>query len=153
MERINEEPLYVAAAVGLIVVGGASGPARADNDKPSATLFTPRDRGDHFVCAAVNVGDKILRSITFKIIGSDGALRTPAAGSADTNPTSTLNVTPGTTAEIDINLAPPDDGYCEVAVSGTGNRNHVRVGLITSLTRTIPGTMTPVFVTRAVEGH
>jgi hypothetical protein len=94
-----------------------------------------------------------LRTITFKILGSDGALLMPAVGSADTNPTSTLDVTPGSTAEIDINLAPPDDGYCEVTVSGTGNHNDVRVGLITSLTRTIPGTMTPVFVTRAVEGH
>jgi hypothetical protein len=141
------------AAAGLIVVSGAIASARADNDKPNATLFTPRDRGDHFVCAAVNVGDKTLRSITFKILGSDGALLTPGVGSADKNPTSTFDVTPGTTAEIDINLAPPDDGYCEVAVSGTSNRNDVRVGLITSLTRTIPGTMTPVFVTRAVEGH
>ena len=78
---------------------------------------------------------------------------TPAAGSADTNPTSTLNVIPGTAGEIDINLAPPDDGYCEVDVSGSGNRNDIRVGLITSLTRTIPGTSTPIFVTRAVEGH
>jgi hypothetical protein len=141
------------AGVGLIVGSGAIASARADNDQLKATLFTPRDRGDHFVCAAVNVGDKTLRTITFKILGSDGALLTPAVGSADTNPTSMLDVTPGTTAEIDIDLAPPDDGYCEVAVSGTGNRNDLRVGLITSLTRTIPGTMTPVFVTRAVEGH
>jgi hypothetical protein len=138
---------------GLIIISGTIPSARADDDQLKATLVTPRDRGDHFVCAAVNVGHKTLRTITFKILGSDGALLTPAVGSADTNPTSTLNVTPGTTAEIDINLAPPDDGYCEVGVSGTGNRNDVRVGLITSLTRTIPGTMTPVFVTRAVEGH
>jgi len=143
------------AGVGLIVAGGAIASAQADNDKLGATLFTPRDRGDHFVCAAVNIGDKTLRSITFKILGNDGALLTPAAGSADTNPTSALNVTPGTAAEIDINLAPPDDGYCEVAVSGTGNRNDVRVGLVTSLTRATPGTIppVPVFVTRAVEGH
>jgi hypothetical protein len=140
---------------GLIVASGAIASARADNDKLSTSLFTPRDRGDHFVCAAVNVGDKALRSITFKIRGSDGALLTPAVGSTNTNPTSIFNVTPGTAAEIDINLAPPDDGYCEVAVSGTGNRNDVRVGLVTSLTRTIPGTdpAIPVFVTRAVEGH
>lgn len=145
----------LVAGVGLIVASGAIASARADNDKFGATLFTPRDRGDHFVCAAVNVGDKTLRSITFKILGSDGARLTPAAGSTDTNPTATLNVAPGTAAEIDINLAPPDDGYCEVAVMGTGNRNDVRVGLITSLTRTIPGTTppVPVFVTRAVEGH
>jgi hypothetical protein len=141
--------------VGLIVASGAIGSARADNDKLGATLFTPRDRGDHFVCAAVNVGDKTLRSITLKILGNDGALLTPAAGSTDTNPTTVLSVTPGTTAEIDINLAPPDDGYCEAALSGTGNRNDVRIGLITSLTRTIPGTNppVPVFITRAVEGH
>jgi hypothetical protein len=143
------------ASVGLIVGSAAIGSAQADNDKPSATLFTPRDRGDHFVCAAVNVGDKTLRSITFRILGSDGALLTPAAGSADANPTSSLSVSPGAAAEIDINLAPPDDGYCEVAVSGTGNRNDVRVGLIISLTRTIPGTNphVPVFVTRAIEGR
>jgi hypothetical protein len=106
------------ASVGLIVGSAAIGSAQADNDKPSATLFTPRDRGDHFVCAAVNVGDKTLRSITFRILGSDGALLTPAAGSADTNPTSSLSVSPGAAAEIDINLAPPDDGYCEVACLG-----------------------------------
>jgi hypothetical protein len=143
------------AAMGLIVGSAAIGSVRAENDKATATLFTPRDRGDHFVCAAVNIGDKTLRSITLKIRGSDGVLLTPAVGSADTNPTSSLSVSPGTAAEIDINLAPPDDGYCEVAVSGTGNRNDVRVGLITSLTRTIPGTNppVPVFVTRAVEGR
>jgi hypothetical protein len=143
------------AGAGLIVVSAAIASAQADNDTLGATLFTPRDRGDHFVCAAVNVGDKTLRSITFKILGSDGALLTPARSSADTNPTSALNVTPGTAAEIDINLAPPDDGYCEVTVSGTRNRNDVRVGLITSLTRPIPGTdpPAPIFITRAVEGH
>jgi hypothetical protein len=141
--------------LGLIVASGAIASARADNDKLGATLFTPRDRGDHFVCAAVNVGDKTLRSITLKILGNDGALLTPAAGSTDTNPTTVLSVTPGTTAEIDINLAPPDDGYCEVSLSGSGNRNDVRVGLVTFLTRTVPGTnpAVPVFITRAVEGH
>jgi hypothetical protein len=141
--------------VGLIVAGGAIASAQADNERLGATLFTPRDRGDHFVCAAVNVGNKTLRSITLKILGNDGALLTPAAGSTDANPTSVLSVTPGTTAEIDLNLAPPDDGYCEVTVSGTGNRNDVRVGLITSLTRTIPGTnpAVPIFITRAVEGY
>jgi hypothetical protein len=148
-----KNPRMLLAGVGLMVAGGAIASARADNDKLGVTLFTPRDRGDHFVCAAVNVGDENLRTITFKILGSDGALLTPAAGSTDTNPTATFNVAPGTAAEIDINLAPADDGYCEVAVSGTGNRNDVRVGLITSLTRMIPGTMTSVFITRAVEGH
>ena len=150
-----KNPRMFLVGVGLIVASGAIASARADNDKLGATLFTPRDRGDHFVCAAVNVGDKTLRSITLKILGNDGALLTPAAGSTDTNPASVLSVTPGTTAEIDINLAPPDDGYCEVTVSGTGKRNDVRVGLVTSLTRTIPGTnpAVPVFVTRVVEGH
>jgi hypothetical protein len=78
---------------GLIVASGAIASARADNDKLSTSLFTPRDRGDHFVCAAVNVGDKALRSITFKIRGSDGALLTPAVGSTNTNPTAIFNVT------------------------------------------------------------
>src|ERR1700726_3643310 len=127
------------AAIGWIVSSGGIAAAQAEKAYLNATLFTPRDRGDHFVCAAVNVSDKVLH-ITLGILGSDGALLTPAAGSASTNLTSTLDVPPGATGEIDINLAPPDDGYCEVVASGTDNRNELRVGLITSLTRTIPNT-------------
>jgi len=38
-------------------------------------------------------------------------------------------------------------------VSGTDNRDDVRVVLEVATTRTIPGTTTPTYQTRIVEGH
>jgi hypothetical protein len=151
----NRQMLLVAVA--LIAANGAVASARADSDKKSVTLFTPRDRGDHLICGAVNVSGKTL-GMAFAILGDDGNPVCPACNSAGTgNPTSEAPVLPGTVGEIDLQLAlgSPEDAYCEVEVSGTDDPNDVRVGLGTTLTRTIPGTNppVPVFVTRAVEGH
>jgi len=146
------------AGVGLIVASGAIAAAQADSDKKSVTLFTPRDRGDHFICGAVNVSDKTL-GVAFSLLGDDGGLLIPSTGSDNTNPTSG-NVNPGAVGQIDIQFGvfstnSPMDGYCEVEVSGTDNPDDVRVSLVTTLSRTIPGTSppVPVFITRAVEGH
>jgi hypothetical protein len=73
-----------------------------------------------------------------------------------TNPTPELQVLKGTGARLGIYLSPQGrakNGYCVAAVSGTGNRDDVRVSLITNITTTIPGTDIPVELTRVVEGH
>ena len=151
----NHRMLLVGA--GLIVASGAIASAQAASDNKGVTLFTPRDRGDHLICGAINVSDKTL-GIAFAILGDDGTPVCPTCNSAGTgNPASETPVSPGTVGEIDLQLpiGSPEDGYCAVEVSGTDNPNDVRVGLRTTLTRTIPGTdpPIPVFITRAVEGH
>lgn len=45
------------------------------------------------------------------------------------------------------------DGYCAATVSGTGDRDDVRISLVTKQTTTIPGTAIPAFITRVVEGR
>jgi hypothetical protein len=144
------------AGVGLIIASGAIASVQADDDRESATLFTPRLSGDHFVCGAVNVGHRTLR-IDFAILGVDGQRLVPLAGS-DANPTPKFIVPPGTEAEIDLRFAsgiPPTDGYCKVAVSGTDDRNDVRVDLQIYWTKPIiPGTTTPIIqLARTVQGY
>jgi hypothetical protein len=141
-----------AAGVGLMLSSGVIVSARADSDKSdqlSATLFTPRLFGDHFNCQVVNVSDKAL-GIAIAVFGDDGQLLVPTSG--DVNPIPTVMVPPGTVVGTDFFLS-AGGGYCEVAVSGTGKRNDVRVGLGITLTRKIPGTSIPVLVFRDVEGH
>ena len=149
------------AGVGLIVASGAIASARADgdktadSDKKSVTLFTPQGRGDALFCDAVNVSGKTL-GMAFAIFGDDGAPLCPTCNSAGTgNPTSEAPVSPGKVGEIAIQLpiGAIQNGYCEVAVFGTRNRDDVRVNLRTSGTRMIPGTTIPVFLFRDVEGH
>jgi hypothetical protein len=65
---------------------------------------------------------------------------------------------PPTEAEIDLRFAsgiPPTDGYCKVAVSGTDDRNDVRVDLQIYWTKPIiPGTTTPIIqLARTVQGY
>jgi hypothetical protein len=48
------------AVMALIIGSGAIVSARADNDTESATLFTPRLHGDHFVCSTINISDRTL---------------------------------------------------------------------------------------------
>jgi hypothetical protein len=65
---------------------------------------------------------------------------------------------PPTEAEIDLRFAsgiPPTDGYCKVAVSGTDDRNDVRVELQIYRTKPIiPGTTTPIIqLARTVQGY
>jgi hypothetical protein len=144
------------AGVGMIIASEAITSARADDGKAGVTLFTPRGRADHFICGAVNVSNKTL-GIAFAILGDDGKLLVPSSG--DPNPTGVLPVAPGAVAEIDITFTEPMpgpmDGYCEVAVSGTENRNDVRVALAANLTRTIPNVPgnIPVYVFSVLEGH
>jgi len=149
------------AGVGLIVASGAIASARADSDektdsdKKSVTLFTPQGRGDALFCDAVNVDGKTL-GMAFAIFGDDGMALCPTCNSAGTgNPTSEAPISPGKVGEIAIQLpiGAIQNGYCEVAVFGTRNRDDVRVNLRTSGTRMIPGTNIPVFLFRDVEGH
>jgi hypothetical protein len=145
-----------AALVGLILASGASSSALAEMDKPgklNATLFTPRLHGDHFNCQVVNVSNKIL-GIAIAVITDVGELLGPVA-SGDANPLPKTMVEPGKVVGTDFLLSEAGDGYCEVTVSGTGNRDDVRVGLGITLTRTIPGTSPPipVLLFRDVEGH
>jgi hypothetical protein len=92
--------LSVAGVFVLFVAGGALPSAYGEDGKQRVTIFTPRLSGDHFVCSAVNVSQRPL-AIGFKVLGVDGHLLLPLAGS-DANPTPTSNVQPGTQAEIDL---------------------------------------------------
>ena len=154
------------AVVGLLVVGGAIGAARADDqdeENKSVTLYTPADTGDGHGCRAVNVSDKTL-GITFAILDRSGDALSCASpttctqGPADTpttNPTPEFQVLKGTFLNFVI-TAPsgsPSFAYCAFAVSGTDNRDDVRVAHAIAATRTIPGTTIPSFQTRIVEGH
>jgi hypothetical protein len=153
------------AAVGLLIVGGAIDAARADDrdgENQGVTLYTPLETGDHLICFAVNVSDETL-GITLAVLDDAGkavscASPTTCSGvsvPSTTNPTPEFQVLKGAVSKIDMTfpLGSLVGGYCQVAVSGTGNRDDVRVSLFTARTRTIPGTTIPTFVTRTVEGH
>lgn len=140
--------------VGLILVSGAIASAGDDTHRQRTTLFTPRLHGDHFNCQVVNVSEKIL-GITIAVfnVGDDAdnfPLLVPSSG--DPNPTKG-NVPPGKALGTDFLLDSAGDGYCEVAVSGSGNPDDVRVDLGITLTRMIPNTSIPVFLFRDVQGH
>jgi hypothetical protein len=138
------------AGVALIVASGAIVSARADDDRESATLFTPRLHGDHFVCSAINISDKTL-GMRIAILDDNGQLVLPSSG--DPNPTGKVRIAPGAEAEINFFFASVGDGYCEVAVFGTGNRDDVRVEMDVHWTRTVPGTTTPHLQDLAVQGY
>jgi hypothetical protein len=148
---------YIQVLLAVVVLTFASGAiqsARAgedpDPDSPSVTLYTSVLRGDDFHCNAANVSDDKTLDIVFTIFDVNGD-PLPAPG----NPSLPLPTPPGAVAcaGCDITVSPPNNGYCKVQVFGTRNRNDVRVQLNITLTRTIPGTDTPVFVFRTVEGH
>ena len=136
--------------VGLIVASGAIALADDDTRRLHTTLFTPRLHGDHFNCQVVNVSNRAL-GIAITVLDDTGQRLEPSSG--DANPLPKTRVDPGNVIGTDFFLSGPGDGYCEVDVSGTGNRDDVRVGLGITLTRTIPGTTIPVFLFRDVEGH
>jgi hypothetical protein len=148
----------IATVVGLLIASGAIASAQADDNREKATLFTPRLSGDHFVCSAVNVSHKTLR-IAFAVLGVDGNLLTMTLPGSDANPTpNPFNVSAGTEAEIDLRFTsgiPPTDGYCKVEVSGSGDRNDVRVDLQVYWTKPIiPGTTSPIIqLARTVQGY
>jgi hypothetical protein len=135
------------AVVGLFVASGAIGAALADdNNNHSTTLYTPPLKGANFGCDAVNVSDKTL-DIAITIIDLNGVPLSAAAP---------VTTSPGTEVSEDYHEADPTnsiDGYCKFEVFGTGNRNDVRVDQTITLQRNIPGTTTPVWVFRQVEGH
>jgi hypothetical protein len=154
------------AVVCLLVVGGAIGAARADDraeENEGVTLYTPPDVGDVHGCRAVNVSDKTL-GVTFAILDRDAqalSCDSPTTctggggGTPTTNPTPEFQLLKGTFVNFFITapLGSTRGAYCAVAVSGTNNRDDVRVALAIATTRTIPGTTIPTFVTRIVEGH
>jgi hypothetical protein len=158
----------ILAVVCLLVVGGAIGAARADDqENQSVTLHTPVIMGDVHRCMAVNVSDKTLGIIVELIDPQGQALScdspntcTDKSGTlTTTNPTPEFQILPGTgnalqvTLPVTLPLGTAKNSYCAVAVSGTDNRDDVRVSLVTNITRTIPGTTIPVLLTRVVEGH
>ena len=153
------------AVVCLLVVGGAIGAARADDrdeENKGVTLYTPVNIGDFQRCMAVNVSDKPLSIIIELIDPQDQALFCDSNNCIDksgthptTNPTPEFQIGPGTGNALQVRLTRGSfkNAYCSVSVSGTDNRNDVRVSLITFHTLTIPDTNIPVLVTRVVEGH
>src|SRR5215469_8047945 len=148
------------ATAGLFVLAGAIDLARAGDDRDRVALYTAPLRGDTFNCNAVNVSEKTLL-ISFAVFADDGkplcsAGETACVSPVPANPAPAVVVRPGSAVTIGpIFLSGPDEGYCAVEVSGTGERDDVRTVLNISLTRTIPGTSPPVpiFVVRSIEGH
>jgi len=153
------------AVVCLLVVGGAIGAARADDrdeENKGVTLYTPVNIGDFQRCMAVNVSDKPLSIIIELIDPQDQALFCDSNNCTDksgthptTNPTPEFQIGPGTGNALQVRLTRGSfkNAYCSVSVSGTDNRDDVRVSLITFHTLTIPDTTIPVLLTRVVEGH
>jgi hypothetical protein len=137
------------ATIGLFAVGGATQAAQADDDAKaiSTTLYTGAMRAGLFGCNVVNVSNKTL-TITISLIDPDGHL---------------LSVTPPTPTPAGTEVSGdfgdptvPAEAYCKVQVSGTGNRDNLRVVLTTNLIRTFnEGSQTniPAFVVRQIEGH
>jgi hypothetical protein len=168
----------ILAVVGLLIVGGTIGAAPAndrnrDKENEGVTLYTTLNGGDRFRCFAVNVSDKTL-GMTFEVLDPGGHALSCAGpntcnggaggvGTSTTNPTPEFGVLPGEAAAIDVQLphTTAGAGYCVVAVSGTDNRDNVRVGLEGTRTFTIPaenfglpaGTNIPVFFFRDIAGH
>ena len=132
---------------GLIVASGAIASAEDDTRKMHATLYTGATHAGKFDCNAVNVSNKLL-NITISIIGPDGTHL------FDSPPTPTP-----AGMEVSGDFGDPavgNDAYCKVQVSGTGDRDDLRVLLNTNLIRTFDQgseTNIPVFVFRQVEGH
>jgi hypothetical protein len=145
----------LVATASLFLVIGAIDAARAEDDR--VTLYTALLRGDTFNCNAVNVGRKTLH-IAFAVLDANGH-PLPCTGAACTsppppNPQPAVLVRPGEAATIgSIYLSSPGEGYCEVDVVGTDDRDDLRTVLNIGLTRNIPGTSTNIFVVRSVEGH
>src|ERR1700686_4271809 len=136
------------ATIGLFAVSGATHTAQADaDDATRTTLYTGAMRAGLFGCNVVNVSKKTL-IITISIIDPAGQLLSVSP------PTSTPA---GTEVSGDFgDPTVPAEAYCKVQVSGTGNRDDLRVVLTTNLIRTFDeGSQTniPAFVVRQIEGH
>ena len=129
--------------MGMIVASGATFSAQADNDRATATLFTPSIRATGFHCNAVNVSRKTVW-IAISIIDLDG-LALSAASAAP--------ATPGTQVSHDVDTSPtPTDAYCQFKVSGTGDPRDIRADLNSTLFhKNTDGTYT--FLSRALEAY
>jgi hypothetical protein len=129
--------------MGMIVANGATFSAQADNDRATATLFTPSIRATGFHCNAVNVSRKTVW-IAISIIDLDG-LALSAASAAP--------ATPGTQVSNDVDTSPtPTDAYCQFQVSGTGDPHDIRADLNSTLFhKNTDGTYT--FLSRALEAY
>ena len=131
------------AVVSLLVVGGAIGAARADDgdeENKGVALYTPVNIGDFQRCMAVNVSDKP-PSIIIELIDPRGqALPCDSSNTCTdksgtrttTNPTPEFQIGPGTGNALQVRLTRGSfkNAYCSVSVSGTDNRDDVRVSLI-----------------------
>jgi hypothetical protein len=136
------------ATIGLFAVSGATHTAQAD--AISTTLYTAAMRAGLFGCNVVNVSNKTL-IITISIIDPDGH---PLFVSPPTQTKAGTEVSGDFGDPTDPSV--PAEAYCKVQVSGTGNRDDLRVVLTTSLSRTFHiGSLTniPAFVVRQIEGH
>jgi hypothetical protein len=158
---LEEKPMthirMMLATASLFLGTGAIDAARADDDRDRVTLYTAPLRADTFNCNAVNVSDKTLQ-IAFAVLDDNGdALNCTGMACSSpppANPALAVVVPPGKAATIGpIFLSSADDGYCVVDVIGTADRDDVRAVLNIGLTRTIPGTSTPIFIVRSIEGH
>ena len=139
MKRLG---VLLAGAV-LIVTGGASFLAKADDDRHGAELFTPSIRATGFHCNADNVSRKTLW-IAISIVDLNG-LALSAAPAAP--------ATPGTGVSHDVDTSPtPTDAYCQFQVSGTGDPRDIRADLNSTLFhKNTDGTYT--FLSRALEAY
>jgi hypothetical protein len=91
-----------------------------------------------------NVGRKTLQ-IAISVIGADGTVLFVAPAAP---------VAPATVASGDFSTTPNvTDGYCKFDVHGTGNSNQVRAILNANVLRTIPGTMTLIFLAKILEAR
>ena len=136
------------SGVALIVAGGVSGSARADDDRESVTLFTSAIHATGFHCNAVNVSRKSLL-IAISIIDGDGTVLSPV-------PVPNPKTPPRMVASNDIEPAPSTDAYCKVQVSGTDNPDDVRVVMKANLIRAFDQggrTNIPVFLSWVLEGR
>src|SRR5262249_599386 len=146
----------------LLVVGGRVEPVRADEqENQSVTLYTPVNIGDFHRCMAVNISDKTL-GIAIELIDPQGqalSCDSPNTGPdksgerTTTNPPPEFQDVPGTGEALQVRLTRGSfkNGYCAVSVSGSDNRDDVRVSLIPFHPLTIPDTTIPVLLTRIVE--
>ena len=134
---------HMLAVVCLLVVGGAIGAARADDrdeKNKGVTLYTPVNIGDFQRCMAISVSDKP-PSIIIELIDPRGqALPCDSSNTCTdksgtrttTNPTPEFQIGPGTGNALQVRLTRGSfkNAYCSVSVSGTDNRDDVRVSLI-----------------------
>jgi hypothetical protein len=139
-------PLKVYRKQFLIV---ASGTIAAAED--GTTLFTPRLHGDHFICTAINLSKKAL-GINISILDDTGQVVRSSSGDATTGK---VSIPPGAEAELNFSFDAVGDPYCEVEVSGTGNRSDLRVEMDVHWTRSISldGITIPHLQDLAVQGY